>query len=436
MTGPDAYAETATSGRDSGPIAGTPTQLGRYQLRRQLGAGAMGVVMQAHDSELDRDVALKLLKKGRSDEAKTRLLREARAMAKLPPDHVVTVHDVGTIDGQDYVAMELVDGGTLSAWLSSASPSQSEIIAAFLQAGRGLAAAHAAGIVHRDFKPHNVLRHSSGAIKVSDFGLARPATRAETTLRASAIDPMLTATGSLLGTPAYMAPEQWDGGEIGPAADQFAFCVSLWEALTGARPYSGTTLDELRTNALRGPRALDASKLPRRLRPIVLRGLALEPGDRWPDMNALLAALQPRRPRWVLPAIAGAALFVGSIALATRHPAPQGPDISSITRLADGEVIAPPTTVHAIAHELHTRKSARFVPTLSQGKAYGVAIFALHSGTLLDAIGISNGDIITALDAHPTLQPDDLDTVAETANELTLTVSAKDVLRTIHVVAR
>jgi serine/threonine protein kinase len=435
MTGPDAYATTATSGRDSGPVA-APTQLGRYRLVRELGAGAMGLVMEAHDSDLDRKVALKLLKKGRSDEAKTRLLREARAMAKLPHDHVVTVHDVGTIDGQDYVAMELVDGGTLSSWLRDASPSQSEIIEAFVQAGRGLAAAHAAGIVHRDFKPHNVLRHSSGTIKVSDFGLARQATRAETKLRASAVDPMLTATGSLLGTPAYMAPEQWDGGEIGPAADQFAFCVSLWEALTGARPYSGTTLDELRSNALRGPRSLDASKLPRRLRPIVLRGLALEPSDRWPDMASLLAALQPHRRRWLPAALSAGALIVGIITLATRHPAAHGPDISSIQRLADGTVHASPVTVHAIAHELHTRTSARFVPTLKTGKAYGVAIFALHSGTLLDAIGVSNGDIITALDGHPTLSPLDLDAVAETATELTLTVSAKDVLRTIHVMAR
>ena len=413
-----------------------PRHLGRYELLRELGAGAMGIVMEAHDSDLDRNVALKLLKKGRSEDAKTRLLREARAMAKLPHDHVVTVHDVGTIDGQDYVAMELVDGGTLSSWLREAQPPQDAIVAAFVQAGRGLAAAHAAGIVHRDFKPHNVLRHRAGAIKVSDFGLARPATRADTPVAAGTADPMVTATGSLLGTPAYMAPEQWDGGEVGPAADQFAFCVSLWEALTGARPYSGTTLDELRANARRGPRSLDASKLPRRLRPVVLRGLSLAPADRWPDMPSLLAALQPRRPRWALPAIAGAALFVGSIALAMRGHPSQGPDLSKIQRLADGTVHAPPATVHAIAHELHARTSARFVPTFRGGKAYGIGIFALHAGTLLDAIGISNGDIITALDGHPTLDPVNLDAADETANELTLTVSAKDVLRTIHVVAR
>jgi serine/threonine protein kinase len=435
MSDTDAYAATATSGRDSGPIA-PPKQLGRYELIRQLGAGAMGVVMEAHDSELDRKVALKLLRKGRSDDAKARLLREARAMAKLPSDHVVTVHDVGTIDGQDYVAMELVAGGTLAGWLRDASPSHTAIVAAFVQAGRGLAAAHAEGIVHRDFKPHNVLRHTSGAIKVTDFGLARPATRIDKPVPAGTADPMVTATGSLLGTPAYMAPEQWDGGEVGPAADQFAFCVSLWEALTGARPFSGNTLDELRDSTLRGPRTLDASKLPRRLRPIVLRGLSIAPADRWPSMTALLAALEPRRPRWIVPVLAAAALLVGSIALATRHPSAAGPDLSKIQRIANGNVQAPRETIHAIAHELHTRTSARFVPTFKDHKPYGVAVFALHAGTLLDAIGISNGDILIAVNGHATVNPVDLDAVDERANVLILTVSAQDVLRTIKVVGR
>lgn len=430
----DAFAETATSGPDSGPVR-APQQLGRYQIVRELGAGAMGVVVEARDTELERLVALKLLKAGRSDDAKARLLREARAMASLPHAHVVTVYDVGTIDGQDYVAMELVDGGTLASWLDKRPP-QAEIVDAFVQAGRGLAAAHAAGIVHRDFKPHNVLRTASGTIKVSDFGLARPSQVEPRALSGGVADPMLTATGSLLGTPAYMAPEQWDGGEVGPAADQFAFCVSLWEAFAGARPFGGTTLEELRTSTRRGPASLDASVLPRRLRPIVLRGLALAPRDRWPDMTALVAALTPRPVRRpVIGLVLAAVMIAGSAVLATRHRT-AGPDIASIQRLSDGTVKAPAATVKAIAHELHARTSARFVPAIRNGAPDGLKIYASHAGTLLDAVGISNGDALTAIDGHATTDLSSLDAaVHEDATELTLTVNARGVTRTIHVIA-
>jgi serine/threonine protein kinase len=432
----DAFAETATSGPDSGPVR-APQQLGRYQIVRELGAGAMGVVVEARDTELERRVALKLLKTSRSDDAKARLLREARAMASLPHAHVVTIYDVGTIEGQDYVAMEIVDGGTLASWLAT-RPSATAIIDAFVQAGRGLAAAHAAGIVHRDFKPHNVLRTTAGAIKVSDFGLARPAQVEARALGGRIGDPMLTATGSLLGTPAYMAPEQWDGGEVGPAADQWAFCVSLWEAFAGARPFGGTTLDELRTNAKRGPAALDASALPRRLRPIVLRGLAVTPANRWPDMPTLVAALAPRPDRRPLVGIlAAAALFVSGIALATRHHEPDVLDVSKIQRLSDGSVHAPAATVHAIEHELRAPTSARLVPAMKNGAPEGLKVYALHAGTLLDAIGISNGDTIAAIDGHPTPDIGALDAaVREDAPELTLTVIARGVTRTIHVSSR
>jgi len=188
-----------------------------------------------------------------------------------------------------------------------------------------------------------------------------------------------------------------------------------------------------------GPASLDASRLPRRLRPIVLRGLSTAPADRWPDVPALLAVLERRRqPRWVLPALAGAALFVGSIALATRGHGNHGPDLSKIVRLSDGTVHAPADSVHALARELHARTSARLVPTVRQGKPVGLKVFSLHPGTLLDAIGISNGDIITAVDGQPTLDLLALySAVHQDANEITLTVeSAAGAVRTIHVAPR
>src|SRR6476646_6451327 len=219
----------------------------------------MGVVHAAFDPDLERRVALKVLRSepGAGDEARQRLLREARAMARLMHPNVVTVHEVGTASGRDYVAMELVDGASLAEWLRHKPRSRHEIVQVFLAAGRGLAAAHDAGLVHRDFKPHNVLRSGGGRICVTDFGLARgvDATGLETTAKLTAGAQQsstpsslsgLTATGSVLGTPAYMAPEQWSGGSVGPPADQFAFCVALWEALAGERPFRGSTLEQLK----------------------------------------------------------------------------------------------------------------------------------------------------------------------------------------------
>jgi predicted Ser/Thr protein kinase/protocatechuate 3,4-dioxygenase beta subunit len=281
--------------------------LGRYHLERELGTGAMGVVYAAFDPDLERRIAVKVLRAAiATREARERLMREARAMARLTHPNVVTVHEVGTAAGRDFVAMELVHGETLAAWLRSSKRSPAAIVDAFLAAGRGLAAAHAAGIVHRDFKPHNVLRSREGRIVVTDFGLAHdahdalpgssdaaspggaPATTAVSPLRSLS---RLTVTGSLLGTPAYMAPEQWRGGAITPATDQFAYCVALWEALAGERPYPGPTFQDLRTQVAHGPAALDASNLPRRVRSLLRRGMDPDPARRWPSMNALLVEL-------------------------------------------------------------------------------------------------------------------------------------------------
>jgi predicted Ser/Thr protein kinase len=287
-------------------------QLGKYKLERTLGAGGMGVVWAATDPDLERPVAIKLLRAADgSDTQRTRLLREARAMARLKHPNVLTVYEVGTAAGVDYIAMELVDGSNLGEWLAK-QPPQGEVIAALLAAGRGLAAAHEAGIVHRDFKPENVLRDKKGHVYVTDFGLAfghvedgpelvpiavgavgsgRPVD--------SVLDSPLTQTGVLIGTPAYMAPEQFAGRAAGPRSDQFAFCVTAWEALTGERPFHGKNLDELRKAASAGVGR--SAQLSPRVYPVLARGLSPDPEQRYADMPILLdeleQALGPQAPK-------------------------------------------------------------------------------------------------------------------------------------------
>ena len=332
----DEFARTATapdtqgSSKEALPPLGD--RLGRYRLERPLGIGGMGVVHCAFDPDLERRVALKVLRKvDRSDEARLRLLREARALAKITHPNVVNVHEVGTADGRDYVAMELIDGDSLDAWLKAKHRSTGDVIAAFTAAGRGLAAAHAAGLVHRDFKPHNVLRDQHGRIVVTDFGLARGVESKEdisfdTTLPPGTAADELTKTGSLLGTPAYMAPEQWDHGPVGPSADQFGFCVALWEALSGERPFKGDTFEDLKQEIRRGPEKLDCSKVPRRLRKVLRRGLDPDPAKRYPSMDALLAAITraERRPGVAIVIASGAVVAAAAfyLVLANRSGAP------------------------------------------------------------------------------------------------------------------
>ena len=297
--------------------------VGRFRIERELGRGGMGIVYAAFDPNLERRVALKLLR-GRGGDTTARLVREARAMARLSHPNVVTVHEVGELEDRAYFVMELVEGVTLGEWLR-AKHGEREILDAFLAAGRGLAAAHAVGLVHRDFKPQNVLRSIDGRIVVTDFGLARteeisraskPVLEAKigTTTPSTPLEG-LTETGSVVGTPGYMAPEQWDG-TISAASDQFAFCVALWEAFAGTRPYRGVTVEELLTSIVQGPASLDASRIPVQLRAPLLRGLDPDPAKRWPSMQALLGALAPRRRRWAIPVALGAAALATTIVLA------------------------------------------------------------------------------------------------------------------------
>ena len=265
--------------------------VGRYRLLRLVGRGGMGDVYAAHDPELDRNIAIKIMRADTyPDEIEAaRMMREAQSIARLSHPNLVTVYDVGTASGRVFVAMELVEGDTVAAWLDRKRRPRAEILRVFIAAGRGLAAAHRAGVIHRDFKPQNVMVTPEGAVRVMDFGLAA----LKQTLHGPQT-PRLTRIGSILGTPLYMSPEQLCGQTADPRADQFSFCVALYEALYGERPFAGENFAQLRAAVLAGkPRpAPPSSHVPARLRAILLRGLSVVPGRRYPDMDALLGALE------------------------------------------------------------------------------------------------------------------------------------------------
>ena len=310
--------------RGSVPVrAGLEPVAGRYRLVRPIGKGGMGEVHEAWDLNLERRVAWKMLVPRGSDRDDAerriaRLVRESKSMARLRHPNVVAVHDAGVWQGQAFVVMELVDGETLRAWCQQPR-SWPEIVAMFVAAGRGLQAANARGIVHRDFKPDNVLigeaavgpegTHAGGEYlraQVTDFGLARwleegaePITLQSVPAEqpfAGAVDSgSLTQTGTAVGTPAYMAPEQFRGHDVDARADVFAFCVSLYEALCGRRPFAGGSpraiFDAQRLGANDEP--LRAAGVPRWLRDAMLAGLAFDPAARPRDMTAMLRMLRP-----------------------------------------------------------------------------------------------------------------------------------------------
>ncbi len=291
----------AGSAPAAAPVAGVPARIDRYQVRRALGQGGMGVVVAAWDPQLEREVAIKLVR-GATDEGAQRLVREARAMARLRHPAVLTVHDAGIIAGQVYVVMELVDGEDLARWLERRPPWR-EALARCRVAGDGLAAAHAVGLVHRDFKPANVLCGRDGRVQVADFGLAR------TSPGVAEAPSALTGAGAVMGTPAYMAPEQHLAETVGPAADQFAFAATVYESVYGQRPFSGTTLvaflAELLSGTVRPPPA--NTTVPGEIGAVVMRGLARDAGDRWPTLQAMLDALDAALAPTVVSAAASAA---------------------------------------------------------------------------------------------------------------------------------
>ncbi len=286
-------------------VAGS--RVGRYVVLGSLGTGSMGSVYLARDPELDRRVALKLLRPDRaaSEDAallQARLQREARAMARLVHPNVIAVHDVGAADGAVFIAMEHVEGVTLRAWLQEKPRSPAEVLPILLQAGQGLMAAHDAGIIHRDFKPDNVLIGRDGKVRVGDFGLAREELAEElaNNARVAAAAPeqtpesqSLTREGALVGSPAYMSPEILSGEHASARSDVFSFCVSLHEALFGERPFAGRTLWALREAVSSGEfrEPASAARVPKHVRRALRRGLAARPEDRWPSLAPLLAEL-------------------------------------------------------------------------------------------------------------------------------------------------
>jgi len=280
--------ETAEPPVGAASPPGAGSTVGRYRLLHLVGRGGMGEVYAAHDPKLDRKVAIKILRADTyaDDVESARLLREAQSVARLSHPNLVTVYDVGTAGGRLFLAMELIEGETLASWLDGKRRSRADIVRVFTMAGRGLAAAHRAGVVHRDFKPQNVMVADDGTARVMDFGLAA--------LGEARNEPRLTRIGSILGTPLYMAPEQLRGQPVDPRADQFSFCVSLYEALYGERPFAGENFPQLRTAVLGGnvrPAPL-ASGVPRRLRSALLRGLSVDRARRWPDMDAVVDAVE------------------------------------------------------------------------------------------------------------------------------------------------
>ncbi|HEX4454910.1 MAG TPA: serine/threonine-protein kinase [Kofleriaceae bacterium] len=291
-------------------------RVGRYLLKALLGAGAMGEVWVATDPQLERDVAIKLVhpRLARSPDVLARMVREARAMAKVSHRGVIAIHDAGEADGELFLAMELVRGRTLGAILRQRSADDvrdwQRWLAVVIDAGRGLAAAHAAGVLHRDFKPDNIMVDHHGRVCVGDFGLAtlRNADRPSGELRLDREvvqpNPNLTMAGALLGTPAYMSIEQLRGEAIDARADQFCFCVTAYEAIYGESPFlvppdeqmNLVALEESRLGALRP--APVTSRVPAEVRALLLRGLAPQPADRWPELAVLLDSLDlVARPR-------------------------------------------------------------------------------------------------------------------------------------------
>ncbi len=352
----------------------------RYEIQSVLGRGGMGTVYLAHDRTLGRDVALKVHGAGSGNE---RLHREALAMAKLAHPNVVTVFEIGSFEDRLYVAMEYVRGGTLRDWLAKGRTWQ-QIVATLREVGAGLAAAHDAGLVHRDFKPENVLVGTDGRPRVSDFGLARVGASAAPAPDASVLDARMTVTGAVVGTPAYRAPEQLAGEVVDGRSDQFAFCVVAWEALFGARPWGGATIKDLE-KAIHRHELKASREVPERVRKVIERGLAIEPGERWPDLRALLSALglaaQPRTRGWIAASVLGTALVVGgsyaaySTVSAHRHEAACAAAGDSVRKLVSPDAKA----------ALKTAFAATGAPFADSAYDHAADVLGRYAGVLANA---------------------------------------------------
>ena len=316
------FAGTGDIGPSQGGAPQSPlapgTKIARYVIGETLGVGGMGIVYSARDPDLNRNVAIKILRPEFArahPDATRRIMREAQAMARLSHPNVVAVFDVGAVDDRVFVAMERISGTNLRGWLARTTRTPAEILETFTAAGHGLIAAHDAGMVHRDFKPDNVLVGDDGRVRVTDFGLAYDQVHDE------AVEPNAdNTTQPIVGTPAYMAPEQHAGGNLDARTDQFSFAIALYEALYGQRPFAGASRKALVEAVQRGAvlPPPPGTHVPSSVRAILLRALAVMPGVRFPTLSDLLKALgrdRARRPRQVAVA-ALVALLVVSVAFA------------------------------------------------------------------------------------------------------------------------
>ena len=311
------------------PVLSIGDRVGRYLVLSSLGAGGMGVVFSAYDPQLDRKVALKLLRGNlgaNAKEARTRLKREAQAIAQLNHPNVVGVYDVGENNGDVYIAMEFIEGDTLTTWLKRWPRTWREILEVFQQAARGLMAAHSVGLLHRDFKPDNVLVGGDGRVRVTDFGLARslflddsargpvdPKPRPD----GSPLQVDITATGTVLGTPRYMPPEQLTGPTIDARADQFSFCVALYEALYSTHPLPGATSVSMLEHDEKALPPPEGTKVPAFIGRAVMRGLEKERSKRFPTLATLMQELTPPPQRSPIKFVAVAAVGALLVTIAT-----------------------------------------------------------------------------------------------------------------------
>jgi tetratricopeptide (TPR) repeat protein/predicted Ser/Thr protein kinase len=358
----DIIGETRDDRQDR--VTGLPAdirKIGRHSILNKIGEGGMGVVYAAYDEQLDRRIAIKVLTTEQpGSRARTRIMREAQAMAKLSHPNVVQVYETGEIQGHIYLAMEFVKGGTLGDWIDAAPRTLLERLEIVMQAGEGLQAAHEAGLIHRDFKPDNVMVGEGNRVKVLDFGLARSHEDAEENLSntmeqalpersGNVLSDELTQFGAIMGTPMYMSPEQHYGLPTDVASDQFNFCVVLYEALYGERPFAGENRVALAYATRQGQirPAPPESKVPPKWREIILRGLKTEPQERWPSMRALLDELRreafppDRRLLYILGGVAGVAVMVaGVLAAVLVFGGPTEAELSEVQKLAESARLA------------------------------------------------------------------------------------------------
>jgi tetratricopeptide (TPR) repeat protein len=313
-----AFALVCASGDERSATAPRTEHIGRFEVLRSIARWATGEIYLARDPDLGREVAIKVARGHARDDAaaQARLRQEALALARLAHPHVVTVHEVGEHAGTTYLAMEHVDGATLEGWLATPR-APAEVVAVMAGVGRGLSAAHAAGVVHGDVTPRNVLVSVDGVAKIGDFGLSR--------LGGEGRDPAVTpveregtaeaSRADLVGPPGYLAPERLRGEPATEASDQFAFCVVLHEALFGRRPFVGATAAELAASIERGPALPATPPLPRGLRRALRRGLAPDPARRFPSMRALVDAITRQRPvaRWLVAAAMAAVIVAAAL---------------------------------------------------------------------------------------------------------------------------